>query len=578
MSPEAESFTAKGFAHQESEELIDSLLEKYWDGLRRGQPADPRAWLETQKRGGPELLPRLHLLHLFYRARQRPGEATAVFDGSAPEEAARSDTEVVRSPSLPEGLWLSDQLRILGLLGTGGMGEVYVAWHRTLGCEVAVKVLPPHLVHDPAAVARFRRTIQAQARTGGHEHIVTVMDAGEGHGRLYLVMEYVPGTNLEDYLRQQGPLRWPEACDYMRQAAEGLRHAHARGVVHRDLKPANLMLTPDGKIKILDWGLARWSDQEALTQAGTVLGTPYYISPEQVLAPTRADQRSDLYSLGCTFYYLLTGQPPFAERARLASPVGQEGAVRQALAEQRPDVPAAVTRVVAKLLEWQPERRYASAEALLKRLEKAGKRRPWHRSPWLGAAAVALLVLAAVATWYTAGSRPPVVVANGPRHPDGRALRQEFPLTVTLLGSKLDPETKLHVLEDGQYISFRIEPSQPCYVGVWNITASGKIVQLFPNEADLDNRLPAGQARLIPGNSGKGLRARASTGPEYVHVVASTRPLRLPAAPELRAGPYAVFASPQEQTRCRIVLRDLELVDQPEAVAEEILHIQVRPR
>ena len=577
MSSEAASATARGTAHPGSEEPIASLVEKYWDELRRAPQADPQSWLETQGRADPELLSQLYLLRLFYQARQRPQEA-AVANGSVSEETTMSDTEAVRSPSLPEGLWLSEQLRIFGLLGAGGMGEVYVAWHRTLGCEVAVKVLPPHLVHDAAAVARFHSTIQAQARTGGHEHVVTTMDAGEGYGRLYLVMEYVPGTNLEDYLRHQGPLSWREACDYMRQAAEGLRHAHGRGVVHRDFKPANLVLTPDGKIKILDWGLARWSDQETLTQPGMVLGTLNYMAPEQLLAPTRADQRSDLYSLGCTFFYLLTGQPPFAEHARPASPAEEGGAVRRALAEQRPDVPAAVANVVEKLLQWHPEKRYATAQALLKGLEKASQRRPWHRSPWLGAAVAALVVLVPVAIWSIVGSHPPAVVASGPRHPDGRALRREFPLTVTLLGSTFDLATNLHVLEDGQYIAFRIEPSQPCHVGVWNVTASGRIVQLFPNDADPDNQLPAGEVRLIPGNSGKGFRARASTGPEYVHVVASTGPLRLPAAPELRAGPYAVFDSPQEQTRCRTVLRDLELVDLPEAVTEEILHIQVRPR
>jgi serine/threonine protein kinase len=518
------------------------------------------------------------LLQLFHQARQGPQEAAA-WAGSAPEEVARSATEAVRSPSLPEGVWLSEQLRILGFLSAGGMGEVYVAWHRALGCEVAVKVLPSHLACDAAAVARFRQTIQAQARTGGHEHIVTAMDAGEGQGRLYLVMEYVAGTNLEDYLRRTGPLPWPEAWDYMRQAALGLRHAHDRGIVHRDVKPANLMLTLDGQIKILDWGLARWSDQETLTQPGMLLGTPNYMAPEQALAPTRADQRSDLYSLGCTFYCLLTGQPPSAQRARLANPAGEWGAVRQALGEQRPDVPKALVRVVEKLLEGQPEKRYASAQAFLKALEKAGPRRPWHRRvSWLGAAVVAFLVLASSATWHPPGPHPLPVVADRPRHPDGRLLRQEFPLTVTLLGGKFDPQTQLHVLEDGEYIALRIEPGRSCHLGIWNVTASGKIVQLFPNDADLDNQLEAGRARLIPGNSGKGLRAKAATGPEYVHVVGSTGPLRLPAAPKVRWGPYAIFASPEEQTRCRIGLRDLELVDQPDAVAEEILHIQVRPR
>lgn len=577
MSSEAASATDGGPAHQPSDGPVASLVEKYWDELRCAPQADPRAWLETQGRDDPELLPPLYLLRLFRQARQRSPEAAAVDDGPAAEGVASSDTDLVHSPSFPEGLWLSEQLRILGLLGAGGMGEVYLAWHRTLGCEVAVKVLLTHLAHDPAAGARFRATIQAQVRTRGHEHIVTTMDAGEGQGRLYLVMEYVPGSNLEDYVRHHGPLPWPDACDYMRQAAEGLRHAHGQGVVHRDLKPGNLVLTPDGKIKILDWGLARCSDQETLTQPGMVLGTPNYMAPEQVLAPTGVDQRSDLYSLGCTFYYLLTGQPPFAGRARPESPMGQGDEVLRTLAEQRPDVPAAVARVIGKLLEWRPEKRYATAQTFLQGLEKATQRRPWHRSPWLGAAA-AVMALLFLAIWYTASARRQPIIASEPRHPDGRALRQEFPLKVTLLGGKFDPETKVHLLKDGKHISIGIEPSQLCHVGVWNIRPDGKIVQLFPNDADPNNQLNAGEARLIPGNSQKGLVARATTGLEYLHVVASTAPLRLPAAPQTRAGPFAVFHSPEEQTRCRTMLRDLELVDEPEAVAEEILRIQVRPQ
>jgi hypothetical protein len=247
-------------------------------------------------------------------------------------------------------------LQILGLLDAGGMGEVYLAWHRTLACEVAVKVLPEALAREPAAVARFRLAIQAQARTGGHEHVVATMDAGEDRGRLYLVMEYIPGTDLKKYIKQQGPLPWREACHYVRQAALGLAHAHGQRIMHRDIKPANLLRTPDGKIKILDWGLARYPTQEALTQPGMLLGTPHYMSPEQAQDPTRVDPRSDLYSLGCTFYYLLTGQPPR---------MGDAGW------DPRLGVPKAVVRVVEKLLAPQPEQRYASASALIEGLDRA---------------------------------------------------------------------------------------------------------------------------------------------------------------------------------------------------------------
>src|SRR5262249_29633727 len=151
----------------------------------------------------------------------------------------------------------------------------------------------------------FVMAIQTQARAGNHPHIAALMDAGEEHGLAYLVMEYVPGVDLRKHLAANGPLPWREGCPYIRQAAPRLELAHRQGIIHRDIKPSNLLLTPEGQIKILDWGLSRRLDRETVTQAGATLGTPPFMSPEQELDPSHVDHRSDLYSLGCTLYYLL---------------------------------------------------------------------------------------------------------------------------------------------------------------------------------------------------------------------------------------------------------------------------------
>ena len=203
---------------------------------------------------------------------------------------------------------------ILGLLGRGGMGTVYHARHRYLQREVALKVLPAGRLGDPGAVTRFLREMQA-AGALSHPNIVQASDAGEADGVHYLVMEYVPGTDLERLVSQGGPLAVADAAEVARQAAEGLEHVRRCGLVHRDIKPSNLLLTPDGRVKVLDLGLARLREglapDDGLSRIGQVMGTAAYMAPEQAVDTHTVDTRADLYSLGCTLFFLLTGRPPF---------------------------------------------------------------------------------------------------------------------------------------------------------------------------------------------------------------------------------------------------------------------------
>jgi serine/threonine protein kinase len=197
---------------------------------------------------------------------------------------------------------------ILGRLGGGGMGVVYRARHTLLKRDVALKVMKGVRLRDPAAVERFRREMESVGKLD-HPNVVKAYDADQSMGIHFIAMELVGDTNLSRLVRDRGPLKIADAGEVGRQAAAGLEHAHRLGLVHRDLKPSNLMLTDDGRVKLLDFGLAMLRDSQphadALTQDGQIMGTADYMAPEQALNPGGVDIRADLYSLGCTLYYVL---------------------------------------------------------------------------------------------------------------------------------------------------------------------------------------------------------------------------------------------------------------------------------
>jgi serine/threonine-protein kinase len=288
----------------------------------------------------------------------------------------RPDTD---DATVPETL---GQYRLLEPLGKGGMGQVYKAEHLVMKRLVALKLVAPHLVEDADAVARFHAEVQAAARLS-HPNVVTAHDAAEFDGRHFLVLEYVDGIDLGRLVQQMGPLPGAVAAECIRQAALGLQHAHEHGLVHCDVKPCNLLLSQaDGtagtfQVKLLDFGLARLAGTtpESPTypslppSASGVAGTPDFMAPEQFKGRPNADIRSDLYSLGCTFYFLLTGRVPFPGGAWSEKVLRHQFNLPRPVSDLRPDVPPAVEAIVLRLLAKDPDRRYPVPAALAEVLE-----------------------------------------------------------------------------------------------------------------------------------------------------------------------------------------------------------------
>jgi serine/threonine protein kinase len=267
--------------------------------------------------------------------------------------------------------------RILRKLGSGGMGAVYLAEDDRAGRPVAIKILPRHVAKDPAQMQRFRREAEAMANLN-HANIVRAFGTCEARGRPFIVMEYCEGESLEQRLKRKGRVPSPEATAIMIQLACGLQYAHARGVVHRDIKPGNIILTTSGEPKILDLGLSKrlGLPDTTLTHLGQFMGTPCYISPEQAQGQKDVDGRADIYSLGATYYHLVTGEPPYQGESaveivsqHVLSGVPDPRNIRQGLPD---DVAVVIRRMMAK----DPADRYPDCGALRTDLERIARGKP----------------------------------------------------------------------------------------------------------------------------------------------------------------------------------------------------------
>jgi predicted Ser/Thr protein kinase len=264
--------------------------------------------------------------------------------------------------------------QILDKVAHGGMGVVYKARQLNLGRTVAVKILSGELARDSTFVRRFIQEARSAAQLS-HGNIVHINDVGEYQGVFYFVMEYVDGNNLKELLQTEEVLGVPRVLEIITQVCHALRHSHSRGIIHRDIKPENIMLTREGVVKLADLGLAKRVSAEnnlGLTHAGSILGTPFYMAPEQAKDFSSVDHRSDIYSLGVTMYRALTGKVPYDGRSPIEVMIKAVEGRRVPIGELREEVPNEVEKIVDKMMHKQPEKRYQQVEDLLVDLDRVG--------------------------------------------------------------------------------------------------------------------------------------------------------------------------------------------------------------
>jgi tRNA A-37 threonylcarbamoyl transferase component Bud32 len=291
--------------------------------------------------------------------RSAPGLDPPTISGGAPRRAG-SD----RDPLINKVL---GGCQLLERVAQGGMGVVYKARQLNLNRTVAVKVLSEELSRDAGFVRRFIEEARSAAQLN-HGNIVHINDVGEYQGVFYFSMEYVDGRNLTTILKEVERLPVERSLEITLEVCKALKHAHGREIVHRDIKPENIMITRDGVVKLADLGLAKKlepSPSDGLTRAGSILGTPFYMAPEQAKDFSRVDKRSDIYSLGVTLFRMITGKVPFDGRTPIEVMIKVIAGKRQRLSELREEVPPAVEAIVDRMISCEPEDRYQDVSEVI---------------------------------------------------------------------------------------------------------------------------------------------------------------------------------------------------------------------
>ena len=281
--------------------------------------------------------------------------------------------------------WLSNhpRYRVIRKIGAGGMGEVYLAEHQMMARQVAIKAIRSEFVQNEEAISRFQTEVRTAAQLT-HPNIVAAHDAEEFEGQHFLVMEYVDGKSLNELVASKGPLPVMRACNFTLQVARGLRHAHKKNMIHRDIKPSNLMATRSGVVKILDFGLARatqWnSKNDRSTTTGIMMGTADFVAPEQARDAKSADIRSDLYSLGCTLFFILTGNAPFAGDNRLDKVFAHCNHPFPDVCTLREDVPLELSQIIQRVCAKDARERFQNPDDLIKALRPFAEKKRFHHN------------------------------------------------------------------------------------------------------------------------------------------------------------------------------------------------------
>lgn len=395
---------------------------------------------------------------------------------------------------LAPGTLLAGRYEILQLLGRGGMGAVYKARDKELDRLVALKLIRPELARNPEMLRRFKQEL-ILARQVTHKNVIRIFDLGQSDGIKFITMDFVEGQDLRALLGERGKFPPAEAAKIMLQICRALEAAHAEHVIHRDLKPQNIMLSQNGRVYVMDFGIARSAHLPGMTQTGALIGTPEYMSPEQARGE-KLDERSDIFSLGVIFYEILTGKSPYASDTPLATLWKRMQEPVAPPSELEPDLPPALNAVVVKALQIEPEDRFGSAREMAHQLEiwlgptaesstiflPAPRTHYWK---WASAALATLLIVAAVVAFRLKNPSKPKAA-----HPPVSVLVADFTNHTgdPLFDGTLEP-----------MFNYALEGAS--FVNAYNRGAARKLAEQLPNPTD---KLDEQAARLVAVGQGLG--------------------------------------------------------------------------
>lgn len=285
-------------------------------------------------------------------------------------------TETLQTPlrELARGRIFANRYEIIEQLGRGGMGTVYKVFDKKIEEDVAIKILKPEIANEKNTIARFSNELKL-ARKITNKNVCKMFDLNEHEGQHFITMEHVPGEDLKSFIRRSGQVSIGKALSISKQICHGLAEAHRLGVVHRDLKPSNIMIDKEGNAKIMDFGIARSTEAKGITEAGVIMGTPEYMSPEQVDGD-EVDTRSDIYSLGVILYELVTGNAPFKGKTPISIAFKHKTDTPQEPSEFNIQVSESLSRMILKCLEKDKKRRYQSVDELNEDLKTAEDETP----------------------------------------------------------------------------------------------------------------------------------------------------------------------------------------------------------